>query len=216
LDYLAHWPPGRDRDNPALPTLYLLHGRGDEMASWLPFFDRLDESVHAGRVAPMLAITPDAPWSNRASWYVDSQFTDAADPGYAVETALTVDLVAHVDRLYSTTPHRGARIVAGYSMGGSGALRLALAHQRLFAAAIVLSPAVCTYRCRPEIRPPGHRARTAAAGGASTPTAIESCPMTCCSVRLTRRAPSRCLSRPVTTNTRTRIRGTLGTTCRSR
>ena len=142
MDYLAHWPPGRDGHNPPLPTLYLLHGRGDEMASWLPFFDRLDESVHAGRVAPMLAIAPDAPWSNRASWYVDSQFTDAADPGYAVETALTVDLVAHVDRLYSTTPHRSARIVAGYSMGGSGALRLALAHQRLFAAAIVLSPAV--------------------------------------------------------------------------
>jgi enterochelin esterase-like enzyme len=141
-DYLVHRPPGQVGDDVALPALYLLHGRGDEMISWLPFFHRLDQSVRAGLIAPMLAIAPDAPWSRRASWYVDSEFTDDADPGYPVETALTEDLVAHVDGCYPTVPDRSARLVAGYSMGGAGALRLALAHQRLFAAAIVLSPAV--------------------------------------------------------------------------
>ena len=141
-DYLVHWPPGRATGDRRLPTLYLLHGRGERMISWLPFFDRLDESVRGGLIRPLLTIAPDAPWSSRASWYVDSQFTDAADPGYPVETALTTDLAAHVDRVYPTLTDRSARIVAGYSMGGAGALRLALAHQRLYGAAIVLSPAV--------------------------------------------------------------------------
>jgi enterochelin esterase-like enzyme len=141
-EYLVHWPPARSGGDGPLPTLYLLHGRGDEMISWLPFFDLLDENVHAGLIAPTLAIAPDAPWSQRASWYVDSEFTDASDPGHPVETALTEDLVANVERSYPTMPDRSARLVAGYSMGGAGALRLALSHQRLFGAAIVLSPAV--------------------------------------------------------------------------
>ena len=142
LDYLVHWPPARATGGRRLPTLCLLHGRGEQMTSWLPFFDRLDESVRAGLIAPMLAIAPDAPWSSRASWYVDSQYADAADPGYPVETALITDLATHVDRVYPTVADRSARIIAGYSMGGAGALRLALAHQPLFGAAIVLSPAV--------------------------------------------------------------------------
>ena len=160
LDYLVHWPPGRATGDRRLPTLYLLHGRGERMISWLPFFDRLDESVRGGLIRPFLTIAPDAPWSNRANWYVDSMFTDAADPGYPVETALTADLAAHVDRVYPTLTDRSARIVAGYSMGGAGALRLALAHQRLYGAGIVLSPAIYA-----PLPPRGSNARSSGAFG---------------------------------------------------
>jgi enterochelin esterase-like enzyme len=160
LDYLIHWPPRRATGDRRLPTLYLLHGRGEQMISWLPFFDRLDESVRAGLIAPILAIAPDAPWSDRASWYVDSQFTDAADPGFPVETALTTDLIAHVDRVYPAVPDRSARVLAGYSMGGAGALRLALAHQPMFGAAIAVSPAVYV-----PLPPRGSNARSSGAFG---------------------------------------------------
>jgi enterochelin esterase-like enzyme len=142
MDYLIHLPPYADGSDTSLPRLYLLHGRGDAMTSWLTFFTVFDENVRAGRVAPMMIVAPDAPWSQRASWYVDSRFTGAADPGYPVETALTEDLVAHVDSCFPGRTGRHARIVAGYSMGGAGALRLALAHPGLFGAAVVLSPAV--------------------------------------------------------------------------
>jgi enterochelin esterase-like enzyme len=142
MDYLVHLPPyGHGSDTP-LPRLYLLHGRGDAMTVWLGFFAVFDENVRSGRIAPMMIVAPDAPWSQRASWYVDSRFTSAADPGYPVETALAEDLVAHVDSRFPDPASRHARIVAGYSMGGAGALRLALGHQPMFGAAIVLSPAV--------------------------------------------------------------------------
>ena len=84
---------------------------------------------------------PDAPWSSRASYYVDSGYT-GADPGRKVETAFTKDLIAHVDATYRTVASRTGRGIAGYSMGGYGALRYSLAHPDLFGASIVLSPAV--------------------------------------------------------------------------
>ena len=66
----------------------------------------------------------------------------ALTQGEAVESAYTLDLVTHVDATYPTKTDRLSRIVAGYSMGGYGALRYALVHPELFGAAIVLSPAV--------------------------------------------------------------------------
>ena len=101
----------------------------------------LDELIASGEIQPTIAIMPDAPWSSRASYYVDSGYT-GADPGRKVETAFTKDLIAHVDATYRTVADRTGRGVAGYSMGGYGALRYSLAHPDLFGASIVLSPAV--------------------------------------------------------------------------
>lgn len=147
LAYLLYLPPGYD---PAAanryPVLYLLHGRGGKMAAWTNIKTDLDRLISTGRIPPVIAIMPDATASHRAGYYIDSQFTGSADPnlppGELVETAFTQDLIAHVDATYPTRTDRNGRIVAGYSMGGYGALRYSLAHPELFGAAIVLSPAV--------------------------------------------------------------------------
>ena len=121
--------------------LYLLHGRGDSKSAWTQMKGALDALIASGEIQPTIAIMPDAPWSSRASYYVDSGYT-GADPGRKVETAFTKDLIAHVDATYRTVADRTGRGVAGYSMGGYGALRYSLAHPDLFGASIVLSPAV--------------------------------------------------------------------------
>ena len=84
---------------------------------------------------------PDAPWSDRGSWYVDSSFT-GTPTGRPVRTALTEDLVAHVDATHRTLADREHRVVGGCSMGGAGALELLLARPDLFSGALALSPAV--------------------------------------------------------------------------
>ncbi len=126
--------------------VYLLHGRGDKLGAWATIAPDLDRLINAGRIPPVIAIMPDAPSSRRAGFYIDSQFTGNGPAGLpvgeAVESAFTGDLIAHVDAAYPTRTERGSRIVAGYSMGGYGALRYSLAHPELFGAAIVLSPAV--------------------------------------------------------------------------
>ena len=35
----------------------------------------LDELIASGEIQPTIAIMPDAPWSSRASYYVDSAYT---------------------------------------------------------------------------------------------------------------------------------------------
>ncbi|PZG08578.1 alpha/beta hydrolase-fold protein [Nonomuraea aridisoli] len=144
IAYNVYLPAGYDRGADRHPVLYLLHGRGDTMQAWTRVKTVLDDLIAAERVPPVIAVMPDAPWSERGSWYVDSRYAGDDPPGRPVETALTRDLVAHVDATYRTAPIRQARLVGGYSMGGAGALRFALAHQDLFGAAAVLSPAVYT------------------------------------------------------------------------
>ncbi len=128
-------------------VLYLLHGRGDTLDAWLEIKPDLDRLIAAKEIPPVIAVMPDAPSSRRAGYYIDSLFMGRPDdpalpPGEAVETGLTKDLIAAVDARYRTRADRSGRIIAGYSMGGYGALRLALAYPGLFGAAIVLSPAV--------------------------------------------------------------------------
>lgn len=124
---------------------YLLHGRGHDLDSWAEAWadvePELDELAGRGDVPPVVLVVPDAPWGGRAGWYVDSAHT--GEPvGRAVETALTRDLVRHVDATFSTVPERSHRVLGGYSMGGAGALGLLLRRPDLFGGGVVLAPAV--------------------------------------------------------------------------
>jgi enterochelin esterase-like enzyme len=141
VNYNVYLPAGYVDSGERYPVLYLLHGRGDSMSAWTQMKSTLDELIAAEEIPPVIAIMPDAPWSSRASYYVDSAYK-GADPGRPVETAFTGDLISHVDATYRTVAERFGRGVAGYSMGGYGAMRYSLAHPDLFGAAIVLSPAV--------------------------------------------------------------------------
>jgi S-formylglutathione hydrolase FrmB len=111
--------------------VYLLHGRGDTVDSWDPVLDDL-------RGLPVTAVMLDAPWNSRGSYYVDSVYSH----GHAVETAIARDLIAEFETRLEDAVDRHRRVVAGYSMGGFGAVRLAFAHPELFGAAVALSPAV--------------------------------------------------------------------------
>jgi enterochelin esterase-like enzyme len=155
VSFHVHLPNGYSDTGPRLPVVYLLHGRGSSMQDWSLLVNEADRLVAQRRMRPTILVMPDAPWLDRAGWYVDSVYAGAEDRGRAVETALASDLVAHVDATYRTSARREHRVVGGLSMGGAGALRFALAHQSTFSAAIVLSPAVYVPRppsnsnCRP-------------------------------------------------------------------
>jgi len=140
LNYSVYLPASYAGSEQRLPVVYLLHGRGDSMSDWWRCKALLDELIASGRIPPLIAVMPDASWSRRGGYYVDS----AQERGYAIETALTTELLPHIDARYRTLATRDARIVAGYSMGGYGAMRYALAHPLLFSAALVMSPAVYT------------------------------------------------------------------------
>lgn len=143
VDYNIYLPAAYQNSSARYPVIYLLHGRGDSMAGWLNAKNDLDALIASGAVPPMIAVMPDFPSSDRAGYYVDSQYTGSAAPAAEpVETAFFSELIPHIDATYRTVAARDGRLVGGYSMGGYGALRYSLAHPDMFVGALVLSPAV--------------------------------------------------------------------------
>lgn len=138
--YNVYLPAGYNESDQRYPVIYLLHGRGNNMNAWLNVKPALDEMIADSEIPPMIAIMPDVPSLERASYYVDTAYNG----GEPVEDTFFADLIPHVDEIYRTIARREGRLVGGYSMGGFGAIRYSMAHSELFIGALVLSPAVYT------------------------------------------------------------------------
>ena len=138
LAYTVYLPDGHAEGLERYPVLYLLHGYGADRFQWLDsgrIAEARDGLIAAGRLPPVIAVMPEG----GNSWYVDS--AAFGGPG-DYETAIVRDLVAEVDRSFRTEAKPGARAIAGLSMGGFGALRLAFRHPEVFGAVAAMSPAI--------------------------------------------------------------------------
>jgi len=129
--YWVYLPPGFDGSGRVrYPVLYLLHGlfRSDDA-----YLQRVDVDIVADRllaeqkIKPLILIMPEGD----ASFYVNWK----GDPGNRWEDYIVEDLIAEVDRRFPTIRDRGGRGLGGFSMGGFGAMRLALLHHDRFGSA---------------------------------------------------------------------------------
>jgi S-formylglutathione hydrolase FrmB len=112
-----------------LPVLYLLHGRGEGFRDWSN-----DSDVARFAERRMILVMPEG----RGSYYTNS----AAHPQDRYEDYIVDDLVRDVESKFPAARDRAQRAIAGVSMGGFGAVKLALKHPRLFGFAAGLSPAL--------------------------------------------------------------------------
>jgi putative tributyrin esterase len=120
--------PEREDFSGPFPVFYLLHGLSDDYTAWTRK-SRIEQHVHD---YPLIVVMPDG----GRGFYTDAR------EGYAYDAAITRDLVALVDRTFHTDARRAARAIGGLSMGGYGALRLALRHPDLFCSAVSHSGAL--------------------------------------------------------------------------
>jgi enterochelin esterase-like enzyme len=129
---LVYTPPGYD-DDPAkrYPVLYLQHGAGENETSWCeqgraPII--LDNLIAEKKAVPMLVVM-DRGYAPKPG---------AADPerprseGNLFEQVVVEELIPEIDRRFRTLADRDHRAIAGLSMGGGQAMRIALAHPELF------------------------------------------------------------------------------------
>jgi S-formylglutathione hydrolase FrmB len=133
---VVHLPPSYEASGTRrYPVLYFLHdGQGDERTLLRRgIAARLLFEMRSGTLPEFLIVSPRG---------VDSWFVDSYDGRSRYERFLTEDLVPFVDGKYRTTPERRARLAAGISMGGYGAIHLALLHPEVFVAVGGLSPAI--------------------------------------------------------------------------
>ena len=123
LPYKVVLPPGYGlitSRRTRYPVLYLLHGWGGNYDSWLT---RTSLALYAAE-HQLIVVTPEG----ERGWY-----TDGVAGGGRYETYLLQELIPDVDRRYRTIADRRGRGVAGYSMGGYGALKLGFKHPEAFA-----------------------------------------------------------------------------------
>ena len=115
-------PDGASPANPC-PTVYLLHGYGGNQTTWL----RIKPSLPAIADREGIAfVCPDG----ATSWYLDSKVRAKS----LYETFMTRELLPAVEERYPVSRDRSGRAITGLSMGGFGAVSLAIRHKELFGA----------------------------------------------------------------------------------
>jgi putative tributyrin esterase len=108
---------------PPFPVLYLLHGLSDDHTSWIRH-SRLED--HAAGF-PFIIVMPDA----GRSYYANH----AAGARMPWATHLAEELPAMVERNFASRTDRAGRCIGGVSMGGYGAMRLALSYPERYLSA---------------------------------------------------------------------------------
>ena len=116
----------------SFPVVYLLHGYDGWYSNWII---RVPELISYADQYQTLIVCPDGA---KSSWYFDSP----DDTAYRYETHVATEVVNFVDKNYRTRADKNHRAITGLSMGGHGALFLALRHPGIFGAAGSMSGVV--------------------------------------------------------------------------
>lgn len=110
-----------------LPVVYLLHGGGGDFREWSN-----DSDVARFAEQGLILVMPEGD----SSYYTNS----VGRPKDRYEDYIVKDLIADVETRFPADPSR--RAIAGLSMGGFGAIKLALKHPELYRFVGALSPAI--------------------------------------------------------------------------
>lgn len=149
--YFAWLPASYDASHRRYPVIYLLHGLGGQERDWIDLGHLPETADRIGLSA--IVVMPDGD----SSFYLNSvmpvdydacvraarhDFIGHHEPAAAFcvrhadyETYLARDLVDDVDARFRTVAERRGRALDGLSMGGFGALMLAMRHRDRFSAA---------------------------------------------------------------------------------
>jgi S-formylglutathione hydrolase FrmB len=107
------------------PVVYLLNGYGGDYGQWPITTPQLKKTADDLNI---IFVCPDG---GIGSWYFDSPI----DSSIRYESYITKELVPYIDANFSTKADPKSRAITGLSMGGHGALYLAIRHSDLFGAA---------------------------------------------------------------------------------
>lgn len=124
-------PDDYEKSGKSYPVIYLLHGFGGNYQTWYHIKPNLPELATSNQV---IFVLPDG----ATSWYWDSP----VNQNLKYETYVAKELVDFIDSSYRTIKSPKGRAIAGLSMGGHGAMWLALRHKDVFGAAGAISGGV--------------------------------------------------------------------------
>jgi enterochelin esterase-like enzyme len=136
VKYAVYLPPDYSISSRRYPVVYLLHGYTDDESAWIQFGEvnlAADRAIAARDIPPLIIVMPDA----GVSFYINDYQNKVR-----YEDMFVQEFIPHIDGAYRTRSEKEFRGLSGLSMGGWGALLLAMRHPDLFSACAAFSAAV--------------------------------------------------------------------------
>jgi putative tributyrin esterase len=121
VGFCALLPDRQEKPGP-YPVVYMLHGLSDDYTAWLRWTSI--ERYAWGMPAIVVLVDSDRCW-----------YSNIPD-GPPYEDAIIKDLIPFVDSYFPTVASREGRALGGLSMGGFGAIKLALKFPEMFCSAV--------------------------------------------------------------------------------
>jgi enterochelin esterase-like enzyme len=138
--FLVYLPPTYNTpqgQNKYYPTLYLLHGSPGKDIDWITggkAVQSADTLIAAHKMPELIIVFPDGNGRPKET----SEWGNSGDHQQLIENYVAYDLVQYVDHHYRTLPDPGDRAIGGLSMGGFGAMNIAVHHPDIFGTVISL------------------------------------------------------------------------------
>ncbi len=132
-------PPSYAKDESrTYPVVYFLHGLNNDQTSWtVPRYGDLPKKVEdmilEGSIPEIIMVHPRGD---------HSFYCNTADGSKRYEDFITQDVVTYVESHYRAKPGRRYRSIGGTSMGGYGALKIAMKYPDRYAATAGHSPII--------------------------------------------------------------------------
>ena len=130
----VYLPPSYPTSEKAYPVVYYLPGYGDSTMFGIALPGGIDALIESGQIQEMIIVIASGASKLGGSFYVNSPVTGNWED-YIVE-----DVVRYVDEHFRTLPQSESRGITGHSMGGFGALNIAMHRPDAFSAVYSLSP----------------------------------------------------------------------------
>jgi enterochelin esterase-like enzyme len=138
--FLVYLPPTYNTpqgQNKYYPTLYLLHGSPGKDIDWITggkAVQSADTLIAAHKIPELIIVFPDGNGRPKET----SEWGNSGDHQQLIENYVAYDLVQYIDHHYRTLPDPGDRAIGGLSMGGFGAMNIAVHHPDIFGTVISL------------------------------------------------------------------------------
>ena len=129
---LIYLPKAYYTSTAPLPVIYYLPGFGDQTMLDVAIPEDLNTAFNT--LHPSIIVVVEG--VNR---FAGSFFVDSGTTGNWAQFVLK-DVVEYIDNNYRTIPNNKYRGIAGHSMGGFGALNLAMRHPEVFGSVFAISP----------------------------------------------------------------------------
>ncbi|TME25073.1 MAG: hypothetical protein E6I75_27995 [Chloroflexi bacterium] len=135
MSYYAYLPPHYGAAAQHYSVLYMLHGASGSKDEWPSYglVETVDRLISRAEISPVVVVLPQGD---------DGYWVNQANNGPRWGDYVTQDVISSVDGTFRTFADADHRAVGGLSMGGAGALQLALNHPNLFRSVGAHSPSL--------------------------------------------------------------------------